>query len=94
MLAAEFIVSVFDVFFPLFSDRSTEWMRTAPEFKVNPIGVFFDPEQVYRAHKAGASFALAQQQIDALNARNLEPEAIASVRVRRLDGAKTWKFLD
>ena len=29
-----------------------------------------------------------------INARNLEPEAIASVRVRRLDGAKTWKFLD
>lgn len=29
-----------------------------------------------------------------VNARNLEPEAIASARIRRLDGAKTWKFLD
>ena len=29
-----------------------------------------------------------------VNARNFEPEAIASVRVRRLDGASTWKFLD
>ena len=29
-----------------------------------------------------------------VNARNFEPEAIASVRVRRLDGATTWKFLD
>jgi len=29
-----------------------------------------------------------------VNARNLEPEAIASARIGRLDGAKTWKFLD
>ena len=29
-----------------------------------------------------------------VNARNFAPEEIASVRVRRLDGAKTWKFLD
>lgn len=29
-----------------------------------------------------------------VNARNFEPDAIASVRVRRLDGASTWKFLD
>ena len=29
-----------------------------------------------------------------VNARNLEPVTIANVRVRRLDGASTWKFLD
>lgn len=29
-----------------------------------------------------------------VNMRNADPAAIASVRVRRLDGAKTWKFLD
>jgi len=29
-----------------------------------------------------------------VNARLLEPEAIEGVRVRRLDGARTWKFLD
>ena len=29
-----------------------------------------------------------------VNARNLEPDTIATVRVRRLDGASTWKFLD
>jgi hypothetical protein len=29
-----------------------------------------------------------------VNARNLEPGAIEGVRVRRLDGASTWKFLD
>ena len=29
-----------------------------------------------------------------VNARNLEPEALEGVRVRRLDGASTWKYLD
>jgi hypothetical protein len=29
-----------------------------------------------------------------VNARNLAPQLIAGVRVRRLDGATTWKFLD
>jgi len=30
----------------------------------------------------------------AVNARMMEPEAIASVRIRKLDGASTWKYLD
>jgi hypothetical protein len=29
-----------------------------------------------------------------VNARNLGADVIASIRVRRLDGARTWKFLD
>ena len=29
-----------------------------------------------------------------VNARNFDPAAIRGVRVRRLDGARTWKFLD
>jgi len=29
-----------------------------------------------------------------VNARNFEPSALASIRVRRLDGASTWKYLD
>ena len=29
-----------------------------------------------------------------VNARNFEPGAIDGIRVRRLDGAATWKFLD
>jgi hypothetical protein len=29
-----------------------------------------------------------------VNARNFERSAIAKARVRRLDGAKTWKYLD
>jgi len=29
-----------------------------------------------------------------VNARNFDPAAIEAIRVRRLDGASTWKFLD
>jgi hypothetical protein len=29
-----------------------------------------------------------------VNARNFEPSTIEGIRVRRLDGASTWKFLD
>ena len=29
-----------------------------------------------------------------VNARNFEPGAIAGVRIRRLDGASSWKYLD
>ena len=36
--------------------KSTAWMQTAPEFKANPIGVFFDAERVHAAHRDGASF--------------------------------------
>jgi len=29
-----------------------------------------------------------------VNARNFEPVAVSSARIRHLDGASTWKFLD
>jgi hypothetical protein len=29
-----------------------------------------------------------------VNARNFEPGVIASVRIRLLDGADTWKYMD
>jgi hypothetical protein len=29
-----------------------------------------------------------------VNARNFDPSLLRSVRIRRLDGASTWKFLD
>ncbi len=29
-----------------------------------------------------------------VNARNFDPALLGSVRIRRLDGASTWKFLD
>lgn len=36
--------------------KSTHWMRTAPEFAANPIGVFFDPDRVAEAHAEGIGF--------------------------------------
>jgi catechol 2,3-dioxygenase len=36
--------------------KSSEWMRTSPEFHANPIGVFVDPALVADAAAAGASF--------------------------------------
>jgi len=38
-------------------DRSTEYMRTSPEFHQNPMGTYIDPEQLMVAWKAGVSFA-------------------------------------
>jgi catechol 2,3-dioxygenase len=38
-------------------EASSEWMRTAPEFQTNPIGVNVDPEQLVAAWKAGADAA-------------------------------------
>jgi len=35
--------------------RSSEWMRTSPEFAQNPIGRNFDPDQLVAARVAGAS---------------------------------------
>jgi catechol-2,3-dioxygenase len=41
----------------VFSDwsRSTEWMRTSPDFAANPIGIFFDPAAVCAAFGDGRS---------------------------------------
>ena len=36
---------------------SSEWMRTAPEFKANPIGVQVDPEKLVSARRDGADAA-------------------------------------
>ena len=36
--------------------KSTQWMRTAPEFAANPIGAFFDPDRMAAAHQAGVPF--------------------------------------
>ena len=35
--------------------RSTEWMRTAPEFAANPIGVPVDPDAIVAAWREGTS---------------------------------------
>ncbi len=50
-----------------FSDwsKSSEFMRTSPDFAANPIGTFFDPARVYDAFKSGADFAALQKDIRA-----------------------------
>jgi len=37
-------------------NQSAEWMRSSPQFRANPIGVFFNPDQVLAGYKAGLSF--------------------------------------
>ena len=41
--------------------ESSEWMRTAPEFAADPIGMPVDPAQLVGAFQAGASFAELHQ---------------------------------
>ena len=41
--------------------ESSEWMRTAPQFAANPIGMAVDPDQMVAARQAGASFAELHQ---------------------------------
>jgi catechol 2,3-dioxygenase len=36
---------------------SKEWMRTSPDFRANPIGVFVDPARIAAAAASGESFA-------------------------------------
>ena len=44
---------------------SSHFMRTSPDFAANPIGTFFDVEQVSNAHAAGRPFASLQPAIRA-----------------------------
>ncbi len=55
--------------------RSSEWMRTAPEFAADPIGVHIEPDQLVAAREAGAS---AQEIHQRAYAREFTPK-------RRLD---------
>ena len=50
-----------------FSDwaRSSEWMRTSPDFAANPIGTFFDPARVYDKFQAGVDFKSLQKAVRA-----------------------------
>ena len=46
-------------------NKSTEYMRTSPDFAANPIGVFFDPGRVHAAHKDGVGFEALHKAIRA-----------------------------
>jgi catechol-2,3-dioxygenase len=45
--------------------RSSAFMRWSPDFAANPIGTFFDPEQVSKAFAGGRPFAELQPDIRA-----------------------------
>jgi len=62
---------------------SSEWMRTAPEFAANPIGVFFDPARVYEAHKAGTDFKALRA---AIRDNAYLPRAIPDIGIPGPDG--------
>ena len=42
-------------------EASTEWMRTSEDFHQNPIRAFFDPDRVFAAYQAGATFEQLQK---------------------------------
>ena len=66
--------------------QSTNWMRTSPDFRSNPIGTFFDPEKVYEAHVAGEPFSSLHPSI---RAGKYAPTTVPSIglpeEVRELD---------
>ena len=45
--------------------KSSEFMRTSPDFAANPIGTFFDPARVYQKMKSSADFKTLQKSIRA-----------------------------
>ncbi len=45
--------------------QSGEYIRTSADFAANPIGSFFDPEQVFQAFKGGETFETLQPAIRA-----------------------------
>jgi catechol 2,3-dioxygenase len=45
--------------------KSSEFMRTSPDFAANPIGTFFDPARVYAALKSGVDSKTLQKSMRA-----------------------------
>jgi catechol 2,3-dioxygenase len=43
-------------------DASPERMRTADDFRRDPIGSFFDPDLVFAAYQAGSTFEQLQSE--------------------------------
>lgn len=56
--------------------QSTQFMRTSNDFQSNPIGTFFDPQQVFEAHQAGAPFSDLQP---AIRAGKYKPATLPSI---------------
>jgi catechol 2,3-dioxygenase len=60
-------------------DKSTEYMRTSPEFHRNSMGTFIDPEQLMATRKAGATLAELHRRVYAGEfwpARPMDPRVL------------------
>jgi catechol 2,3-dioxygenase len=55
---------------------SSEFVRTSKEFAANLIGVFFDPEKVWAAHRAGSDFPTLHEE---MRAGGFVPETIPNI---------------
>ena len=53
--------------------QSSHFMRTSADFQSNPIGTFFDPEKVWKAHSGGEPFTTLQP---AIRAGKYMPESL------------------
>ncbi len=56
--------------------KSSQWMRTSPDFAANPIGVFFDPARVFAAWSAGRPFLDLHS---AIMASEFEPDPLPPI---------------
>jgi len=56
--------------------QSGAFMNTSPDFASNPIGIFFDADRVYDAHRSGADFAAIKQ---AVRSGTLAPATIPNI---------------
>src|SRR5437868_2770480 len=59
-------------------EKSKKWMETSPEFAENPIGVFFEPDKLLAAHRAGGDLADLHRR---MMAAEFEPNPVPVLRV-------------
>jgi hypothetical protein len=77
--------------------KASDVRVTAPRARANILGR--QDVEVRRCSACGCithwePIRLAEGSRMGVNARNFEPSLLGSVRIRRLDGASTWKYLD
>jgi len=56
--------------------KSSNFMRTSPNFAANPIGTFFDPARVFEASKSGADFKTLQE---SMRAGEYQPDKLPDI---------------
>lgn len=59
-------------------DKSKGWMETSPDFAANPIGVYFDPDKLLAAHRAGGDLQTLHRR---MMASEFLPNPVPELRV-------------